>query len=176
MALLFNFIGFQAGWFACVYGAANDQAMAGALFALVIVIFHLCTYSNWLSELILINAAVLIGLIWETFILNSTALYYVAHPRDAFWAPFWLVVMWALFATTINVSLIWLRRRWLLSALLGAAFGPLSFIVGENIGAVVFLDQQKTIIILAIGWGILMPVLLWIAERIKKSTFMGDVK
>jgi hypothetical protein len=78
-------------------------------------------------------------------------------------------MMWALFATTINLSMGWLKGRWILAMLMGAIFGPLAFVAGEKLDAVVFVDSTLSMITLAIGWGLLMPLLLWLAERINRN-------
>jgi hypothetical protein len=83
-------------------------------------------------------------------------------------------MMWALFATTINLSMGWLKGRWLLAMLMGAIFGPLAFVAGEKLGAVVFLDSTLSMITLAIGWGLLMPLLLWLAERINHNSNLQE--
>jgi hypothetical protein len=74
--------------------------------------------------------------------------------------------MWALFATTIDHSMAWLRSRWVLASLMGAVFGPLAFIAGENLGAVQFIDRHLALLALALGWALLMPLLLWIAKKL----------
>jgi hypothetical protein len=167
MALLVNFIGFQIGWFACVLGAANDKELLGMIIALGIVIYHVVAQADPINELKLVLVAVVIGLFWETWVLSLSILRYPSHPEALFWAPAWLIMMWALFATTINLSMGWLKGRWVLALFMGAVFGPLAFIGGEKLGAVVFLDSTLSIITLSVGWGLLMPLLLWIAERIK---------
>jgi hypothetical protein len=169
MALLVNFIGFQVGWFACVLGAANDKELLGMIIALGAIIYHVVTQGDLRKELKLILVALAIGLLWETWVLNLDILRYPSHPESLFWAPSWLVMMWALFATTINLSMGWLKGRWALSVLMGAVFGPLAFIGGEKLGAVVFLDSTLSIITLSVGWGLLMPLLLWTAERINQN-------
>ena len=169
MALLVNFIGFQVGWFACVLGAANDKELLGMIIALGVIIYHVINQGDSRKELKLILVALAIGLLWETWILNLDILRYPSHPDALFWAPTWLIMMWALFATTINLSMGWLKGRWALSVLMGAVFGPLAFIGGEKLGAVVFLDSTLSIITLSVGWGLLMPLLLWIAERINQN-------
>ena len=169
MALLVNFIGFQVGWFACVLGAANDKELLGMIIALGIVIYHVVNQGDSRKELKLVLAATVIGLLWETWVLNLNILRYPSHPEALFWAPTWLIMMWALFATTINLSMGWLKGRWVLSVFMGAVFGPLAFIGGERLGAVVFLDSTLSIITLSVGWGLLMPLLLWIAERINHN-------
>ena len=50
-------------------------------------------------------------------------------------APHWIVAMWVLFASTLNVSLRWLRGRWALATLLGAVAGPLAYYGGAGLGA-----------------------------------------
>jgi hypothetical protein len=169
MALLVNFIGFQVGWFACVLGAANDKELLGMIIALGIVIYHVVNQGDSRKELKLVLAATVIGLLWETWVLNLNILRYPSHPEALFWAPTWLIMMWALFATTINLSMGWLKGRWMLAVFMGAIFGPLAFVAGEKVGAVVFLDSTLSMITLAIGWGLLMPLLLWIAERINHN-------
>jgi hypothetical protein len=169
MALLVNFIGFQVGWFACVLGAANDKELLGMIIALGIVIYHVVNQGDSRKELKLVLAATVIGLLWETWVLNLNILRYPSHPEALFWAPTWLIMMWALFATTINLSMGWLKDRWVLAVFMGAIFGPLAFVAGEKLGAVVFLDSTLSMITLAIGWGLLMPLLLWLAERINHN-------
>ena len=169
MALLVNFIGFQVGWFACVLGAANNKELLGMIIALGIVVYHVVSQADSINELKLVLAAVVIGLFWEAWVLNLNVLYYPSHSEASFWAPYWLIAMWALFATTINLSMGWLKGRWVLAVLMGAIFGPLAFVAGEKLDAVVFLDSTLSMIILAIGWGLLMPSLLWLAERTNQN-------
>jgi hypothetical protein len=169
MALLVNFIGFQVGWFACVLGAAIDKELLGMIIALGIVIYHVVAQADSINELKLVLVAVVIGLFWETWVLSLNILHYPSHPEASFWAPHWLIMMWALFATTINLSMGWLKGRWVLAVFMGAIFGPLAFVAGEKLGAVVFLDSTLSMITLAIGWGLLMPLLLSLADRINHN-------
>jgi hypothetical protein len=166
MALLVNFIGFQVGWFACVLGAANDKELLGMIIALGIVVYHVVSQADLINELKLVLVAVVVGLLWETWVLNLNILHYPSHLEVSFWPPMWLIMMWALFATTINLSMGWLKGRWILAVLMGGIFGPLAFVAGEKLGAVLFINPIQSMITLAIGWGLLMPSLLWLAERI----------
>lgn len=176
MAFLINFIGFQIGWFACVLGAAYQREPLGMIIALSIIVFHIVSQPNARHEIWLILAAVIIGLIWETWVLNLNVLYYPSHSEASFWAPYWLLVMWALFATTINLSMGWLKGRWVLAVLMGAVFGPLAFVAGEKLNAVVFVDQTLSILALSIGWGLLLPLLLWLANRINNIDSWENVR
>ena len=167
MGLIKNFIGFQIGWFACVVGAAQGYPLVAVAVASIIVILHLLRDNNLYSELCLIISAVFIGIIWESLLLASGWLAYASSGVVSVFAPIWLVAMWALFATTINHSMAWLKNRYFLALLLGAVFGPLAFIAGESLGAVVFLDRTMALTLLAAGWAVLMPLLLLLAQQFK---------
>jgi hypothetical protein len=84
------------------------------------------------KELKLVLVALAIGLLWETWVLNLDILRYPSHPESLFWAPTWLIMMWALFATTINLSMGWLKGRWVLSVFMGAVFGPLALLAERD--------------------------------------------
>ena len=73
--------------------------------------------------------------------------------------------MWMLFATTLNVSLGWLKSRRYLAMAFGFFGGPLSYYTGAKLGGVVLVDRLPALAALAIGWAVLMPLLLALADR-----------
>ena len=73
--------------------------------------------------------------------------------------------MWALFATTLNLALRWLKGRPLLASVFGALGGPLAYYAGERLGAVEMPHQASALLALAAGWAVLMPLLTVIARR-----------
>ena len=74
--------------------------------------------------------------------------------------------MWMLFATTLNVSMQWLRARPLLAALMGFVAGPLSYVAGEKLGGMTFVNETAALAALAIGWAVMMPLLMRLATRL----------
>jgi hypothetical protein len=73
--------------------------------------------------------------------------------------------MWGLFATILNVSLRWLRGRWLIAAIAGGLGGPLAYYGGHRLGALEFGDQNAALIALALGWAVVTPILVALSER-----------
>tara|TARA_B100001248_G_scaffold214884_1_gene169535 strand:+ start:489 stop:1028 length:540 start_codon:yes stop_codon:yes gene_type:complete len=179
MNLIANVGLFKIGWLACVYGAASGFALEGCLLALLIVAFSVKQAANWQSELITVGLITLVGLLWESFMASQHLMIYATQSatQDGLTlAPYWLIVMWALFATTINQSMGWLKHKLLIAAVLGAIFGPLAFVAGEKLGAVVFLNESVTMTLLTIGWAILMPLVCIIARRVEsRYTLVGAV-
>ena len=109
--------------------------------------------------------AALIGLVWETLLIQIGVVVVPHGELLSGVAPPWIVAMWALFAITLNYSLGWLRGRWILATILGAIAGPLSYWAGVRMGALEFVDPVKAVIALAIGWGVATPLLLALAQR-----------
>ena len=62
--------------------------------------------------------------------------------------------MWALFATTLNVSLKWFRGKWLLSALFGAVGGAAAYYAGYTLNAVEFSNTVSSLSVVAFGWSL----------------------
>jgi hypothetical protein len=163
--MLSNFLAFQLGWLACVLGGANGLPGLGTLIALCIVAWHLWRSSNWRAELRLVVAACLVGAAWESLLTSQGWLLYPSGVLITGTAPHWIVAMWALFATTLNASLRWLQSRWWLAPLLGALAGPLAFYAGSRLGGVSFPDPPQALAVLALGWGVLTPLLVQLARR-----------
>ena len=134
-----NFVVFQAGWWACVLGAAHDMATAGSLFAVVIIAAHIALVAQPLRELRLVAIALLIGVVWDSALL-------------------------ALFAITLNHSLAWLHGRLSVAAVLGAIAGPLAYWGGVQTGAVFFFEPLYALLALAAGWAVFTPLLVRLAQ------------
>jgi len=163
--LAFNFVLFQLGWFSCVLGAANGVAWLGPVVVLAVVIIHLVLSLRPGPELKLVLSAMGLGLVTDSLLLASGWLSYPGSSLIGSLAPYWIVAMWGLFATTLNVSMRWLAGRYGLAVLLGAIGGPLSYYGGQKLGAMVFLAPVPALAALALAWAIAMPLLVWLARR-----------
>lgn len=164
MPVLVNFAAFQLGWFACVLGAAHGLPWAGTGVALAIVAWHLTRAAQPRAELVLVLIAAGIGALWDS---GLSALGWIRYPSGVLiegTAPYWIVAMWMLFATTLNVSLAWLGRYLPLAAVFGALGGPLAYLGGAKLGALTFGAQEAALVALALGWAVLTPLLLRLAR------------
>lgn len=164
--MLINILCFQIGWFASVLGAAHDMPWLGPLIALPIVGWHVANAGIKRSEFMLIFVVALLGSSYDQSLL---AMGWVQYPASA-WPmgllPVWMTGLWLLFATTLNVSLRWLRGRPAIAMLFGFIGGPLAYLGGAKLGALIWLQSTALLVALALGWALLMPVLLWLAVRL----------
>jgi len=165
MRRIANFIAFQLGWFACVLGAANGLPWSGPLVVAAVIALHLSLSRRPLRELRLVGAAMLTGLVLDSLLLATGWLRYPAGQWLPGVAPYWIVAMWGLFATTLNVSMAWLRGRSVLAVLVGVVGGPLSYLAGEKLGAIELMPPAPALVALALAWALAMPLLMRLAER-----------
>ena len=164
-SLLINFTLFQLGWFACVLGGAWDIPWIGPLAVAAILAWHLLQADKPSHELKLIGIAVVLGTLWDSLLVVSGLLNYDSGMLVGFLAPYWIIAMWALFSSTLNVSLRWLKNRYTLAFLFGAIGGPLAYYAGFKLGAVDFSDMASALLALAVGWALLMPLLMQLSNR-----------
>ncbi|TNF98453.1 MAG: DUF2878 domain-containing protein [Gammaproteobacteria bacterium] len=161
-----NFLLFQVGWLACVLSGAAGQPWIGTLIAAGIIGWHLWCATSVENEIKLIGAAVMIGVLWDSLLVWQGWLTYPSGMVLPYAAPYWIVVMWALFATTLNVSLRWLKGRWIIAIVFGAIGGPLAYYAGQRLGAVEFIQPEYALFALLIGWGVLTPLLMFMSQHL----------
>jgi Protein of unknown function (DUF2878) len=165
LTLFLNVALFQAGWFACVLAAAQGLPWAGVAAAAAIVAWHALRARQPAQELKLIGLALLVGAFADSALAASGWIVF-APDAAAGLAPWWILAMWALFATTLNVSLAWLRSRLPLAALLGAVSGPLAYWAGARLGALELRQPAAALGALALVWAATLPGLLAAARRL----------
>ena len=166
MTLVANVALFQAGWFACVLGASYGRPWIGAIAAALIVSWNALRAAHPSRELALVGVAAALGALFETVLLQSGFVHFAVGTVVDGAAPYWMVALWAIFATTLNVSLRWLRAYPVLGALLGGIGGPLAYYAGARLGALEFAAAGAALAAIAIGWAVLTPVLLATARRL----------
>jgi hypothetical protein len=171
---LLNFAAFQAGWFACVLGAANNHAWLGSAAVGAVLLLHLATTHDPRGELALALVCAGLGFLLELVMVNTGVAQYAAPAPVAWLPPGWIVAMWVLFATALNVSLSWLHGRAILAALLGAFAAPMSYYAGARMGGMTLaLPLWGSFLVIAALWAVAMPVLVSVAARIAGRAASG---
>lgn len=164
--LIMNFILFQIGWFACVLGGAHDEVTLGVILAMLVIFYHIAQADDRKKELVLLTSALIIGTVFETLMVNLDLAVYKHGQAIEFVAPFWIILMWPLFATTLNLSMRWLKVISPFAiAGTGALFAPFAYFAGNKMGAVIYHDFALSMTVIAIAWALLLPTLSYISGR-----------
>jgi hypothetical protein len=163
MAKFWNFVLFQLGWFACVWGAANQKVLWAVIGTLAYIVIHIWRSYSPRSEFSLLFKAVIYGVSADTLVMYLGLLDFKDEWPSPYLSPAWMWALWALVASTINGSLSWLRGRPILGAILGAICGPLSYEAGIRMGAGDWGPQGQIMGMLLIGliWAAAMPLFFY---------------
>ena len=161
---LFNFLLFQAGWLICVLGAAHGRTTLALAIVSLLIMIHLTVTPDRIKDIRLFAYALIIGFVFDGLIqFNGLILY-----NDTGWSfpltPLWILMLWILFAMTLNHSLSWLKGRIFVSSLFGALGGPLAYMAAEKLGAITIATPQS-IITLLVGWAIITPALVFLSKN-----------
>ncbi len=167
--VIVNLAVFKAAWTAVVLSAAAGVPGIGIAAVALAVGIHLKLSDKPETEIRLLLAAATIGFAWESVLVLSGLLTYSSGLWLPGTAPFWIVSMWVLFATTINVGMRWLRRSRTAAAVAGGIGGPMAFLAGSSVGAVELLSPAIALICIGIGWAVLLPFLVQIATRLERG-------
>ncbi len=163
MAKFWNFICFQLGWFACVWGAANKELLWAIVVTVVYIAFHVWRSPSPKVEMRLLLKVLLFGITSDTLIMYLGLLNFRDDWLAPYLSPLWMWVLWVLVGTTVNGSLIWLRSKPILGAILGAICGPISYEAGIRMGAGGWGAGQQVagFILVGVIWGIAIPLFFY---------------
>ena len=174
MLIILNVATAQIGWFGSVIGGAQQMPWIGPLVALVALTIHFYFARRPAQELLLIISCAAIGAAFDSMLVAAGWVQYYSGQFSAVMAPYWIISMWILFATTLNVSMRWLRGRWRLAAIFGLVGGPLAYLGGQKLGGIELVNEVAALAALGIGWAVMMPVLLWLAENFDGMSEMPE--
>ncbi|MDR9876833.1 DUF2878 domain-containing protein [Pseudomonas allii] len=156
---LANAVLFQCGWFACVLGGDSAWLMVG----LAVLAIHLLWISSWAQDGRLILGVTLLGTLVDT-VLRTVGFFQFIEPGPLI--PLWLILLWALLATTLRHCLAWSTQPWWHAALLGAVGGPMSYYAGSQLAGVSFgYALGPSLFGLALLWALLFVLLARAATK-----------
>lgn len=165
MLVLVNAAIFQVAWFSSVIGGASQMPWLGPVAVLIALAVHLSFARQKFEEVVLVVSCALIGASFDSVLVAAGWVSYKSGQFSAYIAPYWIITMWMLFATTLNVSMRWMRGRPRLAAFFGLYGGPAAYIAGEALGGIVLTNRISALIALAIGWAIILPILMRLSEE-----------
>ena len=166
MLLWINIAVFQVAWLLSVIGGAQQMPWLGPLAVFIGLLGHLKAARRPFDEFLLVLTCGFIGAFFDSVLVATGWVTYKAGLFSEHLAPYWIITMWMLFAMTLNVSMRWLRGKPKLAALLGAYGGPASYFGGEALGGIVIVNPLAAYTTLALGWALIMPVLMRLSENL----------
>lgn len=161
--LIANAVLYNIGWYACVAGGNTTAVIAAA----IILTIHFVWISNNRNEWILIIAITLLGVTIDSLWFYLEIL---QNPDLSPYIPLWLIMLWAIFSTTLNHCLKWFKSRQWAAGLSGFIIGPAIYFLGTKISDVELADPiYYPLIMLALSWGLIFPTLFIIVNKLERQ-------
>lgn len=158
MKNLLNFLGFQAGWLACVMGAAEGRPWIGPAAVVLIVGLQWSVLWRRRALLALFAIAAAFGYAADSILTLGGLMEFPPQAQLGAPSTLWMSALWVNFASTFEASLAWLQGRGALAAALGAVGGPLAYWGGQELGAI-RIDGWFGLAAVAAEWAIATPLL-----------------
>jgi len=155
---IFNFIFFQAGWFACVLTATLAMSEVGLIYASIFIFMHLLLSKHVIAEVVFIVLVACLGFVIDSWLVYSGYFSYINNTESII-APVWIAALWAMFSATIGHSLNWLSSRYLVAAVSGFVFGPLAYYAASKLGAVSLQNGNMGLYFQALIWAVMLPAM-----------------
>lgn len=147
-----NYLFYFIGWCALIIGGANNYNYLPSLFVIGLVWIQLFRddLSAYYIDLFIILILLVLGFLLEFILINFHIVEY-AHSQSMF-PPLWLLMVYPLFAMTINHSFYWVMQNPYLAFWLGLIGAPLTYLAAEKLGAV----NVHHLYVLGVLWALLL--------------------
>ena len=166
--MLINAALFQITWFACALGAAAGMVWPSIASCAILALYQLQASRRHPSDINLMVAAAMLGIIIDSAWIQFGLISYATPSPFSGFAPTWIIALWIAFALSINHSLAWLKAHPLLPAAAGLVCAPLSYIAGEKLNALSFVDDTMLVCcLLGIVWALALILLVRLSEAFK---------
>jgi hypothetical protein len=168
---LINLVFFQAVWFLTVIGAAQNLPWLGLVGLMIFAVSHHYTSPTAKTDFQLAAIAILIGIVIETFVVQTELLNYTYNLPSNELAPAWILILWANLALTLNGCLAWLQEKYTLAGILGAVGASASYYGGIKLGAATTdFPIYVPLLAIALVYALITPLLLFIARQLTTNT------
>ncbi len=158
--LIFNIVAFYVCWMACVIGAAQGYGWLGPVAVALFLAAQWRMGAVSAAHRRLLVVCMVLGFALDSALSAGGWYRFLTQPAEVWWAPPWMVALWANFGLALPVSMAWLQGRWWAAALLGGLGGPLSYLAGERLGAISL--EEGALWLLAVVWAAVVPLLVWL--------------
>jgi hypothetical protein len=153
-------------WFYLLWACAIAGREAWMPVTLALLAVHFIAVDDIRMELVAALPLMTLGVLIDSILGHIGFFRFVGD----WWAPLWLAALWLGFVVCLHRSLRFLDRHWLLCAVFGGAGGAFSYWTGMKLGAVEFgLSESLSVALLALLWGLLFPVLVYLNRHIRMS-------
>ena len=170
MHILINAIGFQTAWWALVAGVAYGFEVPALIYSVVLASAHFFYAPHAKQDLRLAAWSLAMGIATDSLLQYAGVMQFNGLSVAGL-SPFWLWMLWVLFALTLNSSLAFLKSKTLaLSALAGSLFGPLSYYAGAKLGAASWEGPMFPWLPLGLAWMFATPILVLLSNKLVYST------
>jgi hypothetical protein len=162
----------QAGWAACVVGAASGRPLLGPVFVLLLLIVRVVMSRSGAKRALVTCTAMgaALGVVLDGLLVLAGVLRFttgVPGGGPGWPAPLWMIALWVNLALVIDPLFARLGPRPLVAALVGAVGGPFAYFAGARLGALTLApDLSIALTAVAAEWAVALPLLVTMAARL----------
>jgi|GEM_PF-2847306 len=167
--LSFHLIAYYIVWFSCIYGAAHNYLWAGLMISVVITLLQYfwqkCFRKQTDNLLIFILYLTIVGFVGDSLLVYFRVLDFASNPFTFPCSAPFMIGIWLNFSIMFYAILLWFVQRpvfLMIFSLIGFVF---AYFVGSSMNAAFLLQGTKSLLVIGIMWGVLLPSSILLFDR-----------
>lgn len=167
---LLNFILFQVNWFSCVLSAKFGVYFIGVIMVGISAVFHVYKAKEKAYLVRFFLWTIAFGAILDTLLINYGVMSFSKELSPHGMVPAFMIAMWLNFATTLDLSMSWIKNRYGVAVILGFFGGPMAYYGGYTLGVLQLdLGIYKSLFYIGLEWALAMILLLFMKNNLSNG-------
>ncbi len=168
-----NALGYQTVWLATMISVHKGYFWFGFFISLVFAALMLCFGGKAKQDGRIVIIGLFLGVAVDTSFAAGGWIQYAMPWTTVSFAPLWIVALWLSFSFTLNHSLSFLRKNYVVASLFGLIGGPLVYWCADRVFNVIEYGADSSLVLTGLGlcWGFVLPAIFYIDKHI---AVMGD--
>lgn len=165
---IINALAYQAVWLAVMISVHQGYFWYGFFASLVFAGLTLCFGGKAKQDGRIVMIGLILGVSVDTlFAVGGWIQYAMPWPAISI-APLWIIALWLSFSFTLNHSMSFLRRNYVVATLFGLIGGPLAYWCADRLFNVIEYGTDISLVMIGLGlcWSIVIPGIFYIDKQI----------
>lgn len=163
-----NAAGYQVVWLVTLMSTSKGFFWPGFITSIAFALAMLCFGGKAKQDSRIVMIGLVLGAAIDTLFAAGGWIQYAMPWTVVSFAPLWIIALWLSFSFTLNHSMSFLRKNYVVAGLFGLVGGPLAYWCADRMFNVIEYGTDISLVMIGLGlcWGCVIPAIFYLDKQI----------